>query len=336
MIDLSNLTNTRPTHVNERVLILDATNLFLRVWSSIPIISDTGEHIGGVVGFLRSVGVCIREFNPTRCILVFDGKGGSVRRRKLFPDYKQNRAGKHSLRRDIFTSAEDERDSMHKQLIRTAQYLTHLPVQTFCFDYIEADDAIAYAAAQFKGKVRIVSTDRDFLQLVSDNLEVYSPVKKKLYSKSAIEEEFGLKSDNYLIYRILTGDDSDNIDGVNGAGLKTLLKYFPELADKTVGWEYLYAQSQERANEKKCPKIVKTISESRELLDRNFKLMQLSDSEISGNTKILISERLSAPIPKMNRIAIRKMVAEDGLQNTFKNLDMWLNTTFNSLTAWTH
>ena len=60
-------------------------------------------------------------------------------------------------------------------------------------------------------KIRIVSTDRDFLQLVSDQVEVYSPVKKKLYDLAAIENEIGIHPKNYLLYRVLNGDDSDNI-----------------------------------------------------------------------------------------------------------------------------
>ena len=75
---MTNLFNNyqSPTSINDRVLIVDALNSWLRVWSSIPLISENGEHIGGIVGFLRSIGVNIRDFNPTRCLIVFDGKGG--------------------------------------------------------------------------------------------------------------------------------------------------------------------------------------------------------------------------------------------------------------------
>ena len=57
----------------------------------IPTLNDDGAHVGGIVGFLRSIGYAIRTIRPTRTILVFDGKGGSNRRRKLFPEYKANR-----------------------------------------------------------------------------------------------------------------------------------------------------------------------------------------------------------------------------------------------------
>ena len=68
---------------NENVLIIDGLNTFIRVFSVIPTTNDDGTHIGGIVGFLKSIGYTINMFRPTRCIIVFDGKGGSSRRRKL-------------------------------------------------------------------------------------------------------------------------------------------------------------------------------------------------------------------------------------------------------------
>ena len=70
---------------NENVLIIDGLNTFIRVFSVIPTTNDDGTHIGGIVGFLKSIGYTINMFRPTRCIIVFDGKGGSSRRRKLYP-----------------------------------------------------------------------------------------------------------------------------------------------------------------------------------------------------------------------------------------------------------
>jgi len=64
----------------------------------VPSINDNGEHIGAVIGFLRSIGSLIRMVRPTRCIVVFDGIGGSVRRRKIYPEYKANRKNKMKLK----------------------------------------------------------------------------------------------------------------------------------------------------------------------------------------------------------------------------------------------
>ena len=76
---------------NEKVLIIDGLNTFIRVFSVIPTTNDDGTHIGGIVGFLKSIGYTINMFRPSRCILMFDGKGGSSRRRKAYPEYKAKR-----------------------------------------------------------------------------------------------------------------------------------------------------------------------------------------------------------------------------------------------------
>ena len=61
---------------NGRVLLVDALNTFLRSYAAIPTLDDNGNHIGGMTGFLRSIGAAIRDFKPTRVVIVFDGKGG--------------------------------------------------------------------------------------------------------------------------------------------------------------------------------------------------------------------------------------------------------------------
>ena len=77
-----------------------------------------------------------------------------------------------------------------------------------------------------------MSTDKDFLQLVDDTTIVWSPTKKKLYNTKLVKEEFGIESKNLLLYRVLDGDKSDNIPGVYGCGIKTLVKRFQKLLKK--------------------------------------------------------------------------------------------------------
>ena len=75
---------------NKKVLIVDGLNTFIRVFSVMPTLNDNGIHVGGIVGFLKSIGFAINMFNPTRVIIVFDGNGGSNRRRNLYSDYINN------------------------------------------------------------------------------------------------------------------------------------------------------------------------------------------------------------------------------------------------------
>ena len=221
---------------NSHIMVIDGLNTFIRVFSAVPALNDDGQHIGGVTGFLRSIGAVIRQLKPTRCIIVFDGKGGSKRRKSIYSNYKANRANKTAFNRyQEFASLEDEQESMRRQFGRMIQYLNCLPVTTMSIDNVEADDIIAYIANEVytedHQKCTIVSTDRDFLQLVNHRINVWSPIKKRLYTPSLLQEEIGINEKNYLLYRAITGDKSDNIEGIKGVGLKSLIKYFPMLTE---------------------------------------------------------------------------------------------------------
>ena len=76
-----------------------------------PTLNENGVHVGGIVGFLKSIGFAINMFNPTRTIIVFDGKGGSNRRRKLHSDYKNKRRTSYRVNRvDGLENLEDEHE----------------------------------------------------------------------------------------------------------------------------------------------------------------------------------------------------------------------------------
>ena len=321
-----------PSNLNDKVLVFDGLNLFIRIFTAVPSINDDGEHIGGVTGFLRSMTKVIREQKPTRVVVVFDGKGGSQRRKKLFPDYKANRAVRQSFNRhEEFATLEDEQESMRRQMGRLIQYLKVLPVDIMGIDNIEADDAIAYITTDIfpTSNITIVSTDRDFLQLVDDRVSVWSPVKKKMYTPERMLEEFGIPAQNYLYYRVLTGDKSDNIPGVRGVGLKTATKFLPMLSEER---EFPISEiadySDERVEEKK---FFKNISESRDILELNHELMQLKDVNISGHAKSKIREILAIPPGKMNTFEFKRMFMEDKMYTTILNLDSWLRSAFATL-----
>ena len=223
---------------DDHIMIFDGLNTFIRSFSATPSTNEDGEHIGGITGFLYSIGKCVRDFKPSRCIIVFDGVGGSKRRKKIYKDYKGNRANKTRLRRHDhhFANIEQEQEAMRYQFSRLVSYLDALPVTFLSMDGIEADDTIAYITQMYENKskkITIVSTDRDFYQLVNDQIEIWSPIKKKMYDTERVLNEFGVHPKNYVMYRSFTGDKSDNIPGVNGIGPKTLLKHVPNLNLRT-------------------------------------------------------------------------------------------------------
>ena len=218
---------------NENVLIIDGLNTFIRVFSVIPTTNDDGTHIGGIVGFLKSIGYTINMFRPTRCIIVFDGKGGSSRRRKLYPEYKAKRKTNIRLNRAYgFDNIEHERENMIRQIRRTIDYLEYLPITLLSIDNVEADDIIAYASKQVltDSKVTIMSSDKDFLQLVDDRISVWSPTKKKLYKKGG-KSAFGMLSVKAGVDNNPNPTAADRIVGAKknkkkmGMGGKKMMKY---------------------------------------------------------------------------------------------------------------
>jgi DNA polymerase-1 len=304
---------------NDKVLIIDGLNTFIRVFSVIPTTNDDGIHVGGIVGFLRSIGYTINMFSPTRVIIVFDGKGGSTRRRKLYPAYKENRKTKYRVNRAYdFASQEDEKQNMIMQLQRVVEYLDNLPITVMSYDNIEADDTIGYLCKQVltESEITVMSTDKDFLQLANSKIKVWSPTKKKMYDEKAVLEEYGITSHNLIWYRVLDGDKSDNISGVRGLGLKTIQKKLPFLSENRIV---------------EMDEVITELPESKDVIELNYKLMQLSNVDISGSTKTKIIDKVNEPINRLVKFQFEKMFLEDKLYTALPNLNSWLLTNFNQL-----
>ena len=317
---------------NDSVLLIDGLNTFIRVFSAIPTTNEDGIHIGGIVGFLRSIGYTINMVRPTRTIIVFDGKGGSNRRRKIFPEYKAGRKMSVRLNRhlDVSLTREDEHKMMIRQLNRVIEYLECLPLTMMNIENVEADDVIGYSAKHiFNDKCTIMSTDKDFLQLVDERIKVYSPTKKLMYDEERIKNEYGIDAKNFLLYRILDGDKSDGIPGIKGAGLKTLLKVFPYLeSPHQFTIEDIMKSSD--ANKDKY-KICETIVKEKDQMFLNKRLMDLTDGVMSGNSRLKVKNQMDLPIQRLIKHKFQRMFLEDKMYQALPNLDSWLATTFNRL-----
>lgn len=322
--------------LNSDVLIVDGLNLFIRSFSVNPTMNDNGDLMGGLVGSLKSLGYAIRLNKPTRCIVVFDGDGGSARRRKIYPEYKANRKTRIRLNRmyaDISTP-DMESESMKKQLYMFVEYLDMLPVSIISMSNIEADDTIAYLATQVFTKpeqqVTIMSADKDFLQLVNDRVKVWSPTKKKLYGPGEIFNEYGIHPNNYALFRALDGDVSDNIDGVKGAGLKSVIKYLPIMTEeKSVTVEELIAYSENPPSKKYA--LHEKIAAAKDTVERNYRLMQLKEPDFAPSIQLGIQDCVSKPVQKTKMIDITRKMTEDGIHNNMPNYHIWLRETFSVL-----
>ena len=323
---LDNVEKSDSLNVNDRVLIVDGLNLYLRVFAVNGALNDNGVPVGGLTGFLRSLAYAIREVNPTRVIIVYDGAGGSQRRRKIHPEYKSNRKpGKRITRWDAFKNATEEKESMKIQFSRLIEYLDFLPINVISIDKIEADDTIAYIAHTLLDKeVTIMSADQDFLQLVNDRITVWSPTKKKFYTPRMVEADYGIPAHNFLMYKVLMGDKSDNIEGVKGLGPKKLPKIVPDLfTQTTLDLDFIL----EHAGKGEEP-MHKRISESANQLQLNEELMDLKNPPISGELKLQITRLIESPVNLLSRNDFIIMYNDDQLGNAIASPDLWLKEHF--------
>jgi DNA polymerase-1 len=319
---------------NSRVLIVDALNTFMRSYAAIPTLDDDGNHIGGMAGFMKSLGFAIRSFKPTRVVLVFDGKGGSQRRRKIYKEYKANRKPPTRLNRSYdMTTDEQEKENMKYQLVSLVEMVECLPVSILALDHVEADDVIAYMSelvTKNGGTSIIYSTDKDFLQMVNENVKVYNPVKKKTFDVDVILETYGVHPDNFVFFRSLLGDKSDNIDGIKGAGEKTLLKYVPEFADPNVEVN-LNLIEQKYADIKKKPKLVENILDNTSIVNRNLQLMNLRDVDINIDAKMKILHKYEEGCPPLRKSDLTKLMFKTKIISSIQNYDEWITFSFGTL-----
>ena len=334
---LDNIQKEDSLNVNNRVLIVDGLNLYLRAFAVNGALNDNGVPVGGLTGFLRSLAYAIREVNPTRVIIAYDGQGGSQRRRKIHPEYKANRKpGKRITRWDAFKNATEEKDAMKIQFSRLIEYLDFLPINVISIDKIEADDTIAYIAHTLLDEdVTILSADQDFLQLVNERITVWSPTKKKFYTPRMVEADYGVPAHNFLMYKVLMGDKSDNIEGVKGLGPKKLPKIVPDLLTQTtLDLDFIL----EHAGKGEEP-MHKRISESETQLRLNEELMDLKNPPISGELKLQITRLIEAPINLLSQTEFIRMYSDDQLGNAIATPDLWIREHFvklNTLAKQTH
>ena len=321
--------------VSDSILIVDGMNTFLRSFTMINHINPEGHHIGGLTGFLKSVGYAIKMIEPTKVVIVFDGVGGSNAKRNLYPEYKANRNKNRMTNYSIFSSKDEENESINNQMARLIQYLQLLPVSLICIDGIEADDTIGYLATKLENfnatkEVVIMSADKDFLQLVSDKVKVYSPVKKKIYKPKDVLEEFNVSSYNFVNYKILMGDTSDNLPGVNGLGPKKLLKLFPALAsDEPVTLADIVIESEKKVDEHD---LYARIVERKHQLIINEKLIDLKAIPLSDDNIEQIQNSFKSRY-ELNSHMFMQMYVIDKLGESIPNTPTWINQVFGPLSS---
>ena len=166
---------------------------------------------------------------------------------------------------------------------------------------VEADDVIAHLAQvidkEYNGRSIIVSSDKDFLQLVNDNIIVYRPIEKSFYTDAMIVEKIGLKAENFILYKVLMGDASDKVAGVKGLGPKKLFKLFPELKTQHLTLDDIFDIAGKKLKENV---IYSRIVMTEDDLRKNFTIMDLAKPMLDVDDKILLDESIKAGVPDLD------------------------------------
>lgn len=327
-------TNSETLHLNSRVLLVDSMNMFLRSFAVIGSTNTQGTHIGGMIGFLRSLAYTVNLVQPTRVICIFDGQGNTTNRKNLYPEYKGNRKLKRITNWNSFDDLADESASMSQQMVRLIDYLQQLPISIMTLDKLEADDMIGYLAPKFDNSI-IVSADQDFLQLCSDTIQVYSPIKKKFYGPKEVYDEMGLWPHNYINYKVLMGDKSDNVPGIKGLGDKKLLKLYPEIfTEEKIVLKEIIEKSYDKHEEHG---LYGDIYNFRKQLEINFKLMTLSELNIPEYDQVVLDELIDEEPFSLNNPRFLQLHKSDFLERQISpNVEFWLSNNFSYLTQYKH
>ena len=296
---------------NRRVLLIDALNLFMRNYIVDPSLSTNGQPIGGTKGFIKSLQAVCRTINPDLIFVAWDG--GSQKRKSMDKNYKAGRKPVR-LNRDIHNmTAGEQEDNKNWQQERIIEYLNEMPILQSYVENVEADDIIALVSqsqALSEHHKIILSSDKDFIQLCDDTTILYRPIQKEILNKKRILEQFEIHPTNFALARAIAGDKSDNLPGVGGAGLPTVSKRFPFLSEEksyTIQELVDYAEGVDSKL-----KVYKNIIEKRELIEKNYKMMQLYVPNISAQSAQHIRGMLKDPKLMFNKTGVQTMMIVDG------------------------
>ena len=326
---------TESLNKHDRVLLIDGLNLFFRNFAMLNFVNEDGVHVGGLGGFLRSLGTLINRIQPTSVYVVFDGVGSTVNRKNLLPEYKSNRNITRITNWDIFESLDDEHAAKIDQVVRLIHYLQCLPVKTLSLDKTEADDIIAHLATKlssdYGSKVFIVSSDKDFIQLVDENIIVYRPIEKDYYTTDTVIEKFGISAANFILYKVLMGDASDKVAGVKGLGEKKLMKLFPELSQRILTLQDILNISEVKLKENI---IYARVLDMQDQLEKNYRIMNLHNPMLDDIEREFLDAIIEYPLPELDNMKFLKYYHEDGLKHLIKNIDYWIQNTFKDLISY--
>lgn len=211
MLNLKKIRDNKQNKESKKIVIIDGSNILIRAFS---ITQKYQQNLYAY--FLKDVSNIITKFKPSVCYIVFDGQGNSNAKKKLYAQYKANRGHVSKIQTDDF-----------KNLF---QLLKQLPLIVVRKNNIQGDNVISHLKQINKNKdIIICSSDKDFYQLIDQNTRIYDMIKKIVIDTKFVINNFNCHPKNFILFKCLMGDASDNIPGIKGLGPKTIQKILPQI-----------------------------------------------------------------------------------------------------------
>jgi 5'-3' exonuclease len=300
--------------MNNPTLVLDCMNIFIRCYAANPKMSAQGFHVGGVVGFLKTLrGVC-NKFSPGKIVAVWEG-GGSSRRRAIYPAYKKGKKPKR-MNRFYEDDIPDSEKNKNFQIATLISMLKDLPICQVYVNDCECDDVIGYLcqySLKDEKKV-IISSDQDYYQLLNENTQIYRLGKKETVSAGDVLDLTGVTAANYCLAKCLVGDSSDNIKGIKGAGFKSVAKRFPGLgSEKECNLSEIFEAASGKRDEK--IKLYREIADNFDIVKRNWRLIYLNTNNLSAAQMTQINHVIDTFEPRRNKISLMRGLIKVGVQS---------------------
>ncbi|MCJ7497554.1 MAG: DNA polymerase I [candidate division Zixibacteria bacterium] len=212
--------------VKKKLFLIDGSALAYRSYFAFirnPLINSKGENTSAPYGFASSLMKILKEEKPEFIGVVFDTKAPTFRH-EIYKEYKSTRAKMP--------------EEMVAQLPRIMELITAMNIPILEMDGFEADDLMGTLARRAKDKgleVILVTGDKDFLQLVDEDIKVLNPRKSgeeiEIYDREKVEKKFGVPPEKVTDLLGLMGDASDNVPGIPGVGEKTALELIQQFGD---------------------------------------------------------------------------------------------------------
>lgn len=270
-----------------KTLLVDGNNLFKIGFHGVREYYHDGKHIGGLYHFVNAIRKFLTEQNYDKVIVFWDGENNSSQRRIIFPEYKENRRQ---------TLNESKLESFQWQKQRIQEYLEEMFIRQVSLENTESDDLIAYYCQISEDEYKtIFSSDKDLTQLISDKVEVYQPMKKTTLKNGDMVplKDISIPHQNIATFKIISGDKSDNIDGIQYMGEKTFVKLFPEIVENVVTVDDIIQRAEELHKTDKDNRALQNLLSGKtrrgvfgeEFFDINKKLVDLSNPLLTEDAK---------------------------------------------------